>query len=319
MIIIIVEESEVLFMFNDRDVICFLGDSLTAGGIAMAEIYQTVRKRANIKCYNCGVSGGTAELASLYLHRFCLAKNPTHVVIMFGANDIHMDYYSEGYTGSDKQEAIQNALRVYAEKMEYIVKECLDFGSEVILCTPVPYDEYNDGKVENKHCQCGLDACAEAVMALAKKYSLPVVDFRGEFLPLMTPLKPISPDRVHPTPFGYHVMAQIFLKSIGEIGNVDFDTPFVIEKWNQERQTVEKTVKLLDFIEFVVLYRESREKGWTVIDKIEESKRRLAEIKVNGNGNFSSYFELCYEAYINHAKKYDELIGELTKRTPRPY
>ena len=37
----------------------------------------------------------------------------------------------------------------------------------------------------------------------------------------------IGADRIHPTPEGHHIMAQIFLKDIGEQDGYDFDTPFV--------------------------------------------------------------------------------------------
>ena len=51
-------------MFQKNDIICFLGDSITANGMWMAEIYQTLRKTVPVKCYNCGVSGATAEQAT---------------------------------------------------------------------------------------------------------------------------------------------------------------------------------------------------------------------------------------------------------------
>ena len=45
-------------MFKDYDVVCFFGDSITSNGLWLAEIYQYLRKKYKIKCYNCGVSGG---------------------------------------------------------------------------------------------------------------------------------------------------------------------------------------------------------------------------------------------------------------------
>ena len=75
-------------MFQKKDIICFLGDSITANGMWMAEIYQILRKIVPIKCYNCGVSGATAEQATKYLHSRCLIHNPDYVVMMYGINDI---------------------------------------------------------------------------------------------------------------------------------------------------------------------------------------------------------------------------------------
>ena len=82
-------------MFKNGDVICFLGDSITASGLWESEVYQHIRRHTDIKCYNCGISGGTAALASEYLHSYCLIKNPTHIFIMFGANDINIPLYEK--------------------------------------------------------------------------------------------------------------------------------------------------------------------------------------------------------------------------------
>ena len=301
-------------MFKNGDIVCFLGDSLTAAGSWEAEVYQHYRNKINIKCYNCGIAGATAELASDYLYSVCLSKNPTHVVIMFGANDICMEAYSENYIKSDKNERIYAALKIHREKMEYLINSCQTFGAKVTLCTTLPYDQINESPTENFMCQKGLDDCAEIVFELAKKYSLRVIDFRSHFLPLLSTVKPISQDRQHPTPHGYHIMAQVFLYEAGEIAKPSFDSPFVIEKWNQERQSVEKTLKLLDFIDYVWLYREATKNEWTVTDKIEKCRELL-----ENEQDKLSYFALCYKAYIAHAKKKDQLIGELTRRTVRPY
>ena len=55
-------------MFKDKDVICFLGDSITASGLWEAEIYQFLRKKYKIKCFTCGVSGSTATKALGYMN-----------------------------------------------------------------------------------------------------------------------------------------------------------------------------------------------------------------------------------------------------------
>ena len=51
-------------MFKKNDIVCFLGDSITAKGLWMAEVYQSIRKTCAVKCYNCGVSGITATKTS---------------------------------------------------------------------------------------------------------------------------------------------------------------------------------------------------------------------------------------------------------------
>ena len=81
-------------MFWEKNVVCFLGDSITASGLWMAEAYQHLRRSHKMKIFNCGVSGGTATNALLHMHSQCLVYNPTHVVIMFGVNDIARTNYT---------------------------------------------------------------------------------------------------------------------------------------------------------------------------------------------------------------------------------
>ena len=71
-------------MFKDKDVICFLGDSITANGLWMAEVYQELRKKYKVKCYNIGVSGGRIFMAEKCLYSRCLAFNPDYVTVSFG-------------------------------------------------------------------------------------------------------------------------------------------------------------------------------------------------------------------------------------------
>ena len=188
------------------------------------------------------------------------------------------------------------------------------FGATVILGTPLPYDDITEGDTEIIDCQSGFKACREAVLRIASKYQIRVIDFQKRFLSLMPTIHPISQDRLHPTQFGYHVLGQLFLEEIGEVTKADFNTPLVLEKWNQERQSVEKTIKLLDFIDYVLLYNESKEKGLTVSEKIELCKKRLA-----AEANQDSYIALFCNAYVKHGRKREELTERLIQKTPRPY
>ena len=86
-------------MFQDGDVLCFLGDSITANGRWMAEVYQNLREKYGVKCYNCGVSGGMTEFALFYLDSQCLVHSPDYVVMMFGINDIYRELYTDGNEG----------------------------------------------------------------------------------------------------------------------------------------------------------------------------------------------------------------------------
>lgn len=300
-------------IFKNGDVICTLGDSITAGGLWMAEAYQHIGKHADVRFYNCGTSGSTATLAVDHIYNYCLSKNPYYVTVMFGVNDIDRWALSKAYDKEDSAQIVSAAVKRHAFKMEEIVRRIIEFGAKPILCTAVPYDEYNDVPEENLRCDYLLDECAEIVRALAEKYGCMLVDFRKRLLPYMTTLKPISYDRVHPTPQGYHMMGQIFLNEIGEIDNVDFDTPFTFEPWNQERYNVELILKRIHFIDYDLLYRFSNEDAISIPDKIEKCKSRY-----DAETNKKGYIALCCDAYINYKSTEDRLENELTRLTIYP-
>ncbi len=299
--------------FKNGDVVCCLGDSITAAGFWMAEAYQHISATKDVKFFNCGVSGSRADHATGYLYGYCLAKNPTHTVIMFGVNDIDRWALSSSYTGDDAGEIVKRAIIGYKKHLELIVKGVLQFGSKVILCTPPPYDEYNDKKDENLRCEFALDECAKIVRELAKKYGTALVDFRAEMLPHISDYNVISEDRVHPTEYGYHMMAQIFLHELGETDASDFKTPFVPEEWNKTRMAAEKIIKDVDFTEYVFLWQIARENGWGVIKKLEEARKRYDAYE-----NKSEYIAQCLFAYINYADRRIEMDEKLISLTPRP-
>ena len=298
--------------FQSGDVICFLGDSITANGLWEAEIFQTLKKRIDVKCLNRGASGSRADIVVDYLDEFCLSKNPTHVSIAFGVNDIDRYACTQEYqaTHNDGEQVVERAIENYAEHMEKIVCECLKKGAKPILCTPIPYDEYSDSEEENLRCDYALEKCAQIVKTLAKKYRCKVVDFRKNVLPLVKNNGLIGADRIHPTDKGCHYMAQIYLREIGEIERADFETPFVFEKWNKLRFDVETKVKMLDFIERVVIWNQRKTLGWGLEETILEVQNRIAQ-----DVDKKEYMTGCYETYLQYANHREELENELNRLT----
>ena len=279
----------------------------------MAEVYQTVGAKKDIKCFNCGVSGGTANGATNYLHGFCLGRNPDKVTVMFGINDICRWVFSVNYKEDNALEVVRSAIKRYAEKTEYLVKSIIEYGAEPILCTPPPYDEYNERAEENLRCDSYMAECAEIVKALGEKYGCKVVDFRTPMLNMMTAKQPISPDRVHPNADGYHIMAQIFLYEMGEIEACDFDTPFALEEWNAARREVEKQIKWLDYVDYNAMLGKHISEGWGVPEKIVACRERYETFE-----NKETYVPSCYKFYIENSARREDLESELVKLTVYP-
>ena len=237
-------------MFKDKDVICFLGDSIIANGLWMAEAYQELRKKYKIKCYNIGVPGGRIFMAEKCLYSRCLAFNPDYVTVSFGVNDVEHTYYADKYDGLTEDELKEKAFEIYNESYERVIKKIIDFGAQPIICIPSPYDNVNEKTVEKKDTQERIDRCIEFIRSLAEKYNCPVVDFKSVMQPMLKDRDIISGDRVHPTDEGQHIMAQTFLCDMGEQSEPDYDTPFEFEEWNRERYDKEQLLRWFNFVEY---------------------------------------------------------------------
>lgn len=296
--------------FKDGDIICFLGDSITANGLWMAEVYQELRKKYLVKCYNCGVAGASAYCALEYLQSECLRYNPDYVCVMFGINDINRLLYADSVEKNldirqQKQEAIQRCINSY----EQILKEIKNSGAVVIICIPTPYDEVSDTSETNLKCQSGLDKLSALLLELAIKYDCPVVDFQATMQPMLGKRAIISPDRVHPTEEGYHVMAQTFLWTIGAIAEPAFDGAFVFEDWNRGRYETERKLELTNLIEYCV-FNPERCQQVTL-----EGKKKLALRNLNEIDDKNSLMARAYYEYLERIDIREVLIDEIIKLT----
>ena len=300
-------------MFNEKDIICFLGDSITANGMWMAEVYQSLRKKYKVKCYNCGVGGATAEKTLKYIYNFCFAYNPTYVVVMFGINDINHNLYEascedEQSIKEQRAQAIENCRENY----EKIIRLIVDFGAKPIICIPSPYNDItaDDALSENLHCQCALDELEPYFIGLSQKYGCPLVNFRPDMQRILHERNIIAEDRIHPNADGHHAMAQIFLRDTGEAENCDFDTPFEFEDWNRQRYEAEQELLDINFMEYSALIYD----GWDKNKSLAE-KKQLAQEKYDKFENKEIYFAQACLTYIQRADLRDKLVGEVVRLT----
>lgn len=294
-------------MFKDRDVICFLGDSITAADMWTSEVYQELKKKYKIKCYNCGVSGGRARRAAKYLHSRCLVHNPDYVTVCFGINDIDYACYGNKEENAGK---IRNSLNDYKNAIDSIVRDVIASGAKPILCIPSPYDEVSDVATQNYNCQCGLDEVEKILREAAEKYGCYIVDFKQDMLPLLGKRDIIKGDRVHPTDEGQHIMAQVFLRDVGEIEKCDFDTPFVFEEWNEKRHEATLRLKAMNFVEYCALFDQYYDTDMTY-----EQKKAVVKEWYERHEDKTEFIPTAYLDYIENIDKYDKLCGEIVKLT----
>ncbi len=204
--------------FPDHARVAFLGDSITAAQNfvpRIVEYYRSHLPEAQVKFWNCGVSGGTASSGLLYADADVFSVDPTHVVIMLAVNDSRRGLL--GQPQSERRDAaLEEAFTTYAAKMRELTDLFLSRGIKVIMMTPVPYAEF---------CETGAPALpgghalilryAEEDRKIAAERSLDVIDLHARFCELY-PVEPLfNADHIHPNDLGHYRIAEFILRSQG--------------------------------------------------------------------------------------------------------
>lgn len=289
---------------KDKDIVCFLGDSITCAGWWEAELFEKVAP-LGVKVYNCGVSGNTSFTAFERIYTDCLVYSPTIVCVMLGVNDI-----SAGTTNRkspDIASKIDGFVVRYQDYLERIILAILDSGAKVVLCDPPPYFE-GEGKYStiDTGCNCDLDRCRQIIYQMANKYGLEVIKV-NEALMQASKQKQVSDDRVHPNLYGYKVLAQTVEKFF-ELP-VDDSTEFNFSDVNKERFDAEQHYKDICYMEYDVVANYSFRNG-VVLDR--EQKLKLASGFVNDS---NEYISRTAKVYLNEIDNLDKARGKMVEKT----
>ena len=215
-------------VFKDGEMVCFLGDSITAGGrtqAMIADYYLTRFPERTIRFANAGRSGDSAGGSLGRVQVDVIDKKPTSVSIMFGMNDVGRGYYVESPTEAQLKGRKQ-ALEGYQANMEKVVARIRAEAGEpkLLFITPSPFDQTVLLEKNNNQpgCNDGLGQCAAIVRELAMKNKGTVVDFHGPMTALNLAQQKKDPkwtivggDRVHPGAPGHLMMAWLYLKTQG--------------------------------------------------------------------------------------------------------
>lgn len=298
---------------NKGDRICFLGDSITANGGYIAEIFEYFKNNYSeleVGFYNCGISGARGYEFNLKNRMFCdcLSYFPKYISVMFGVNDSHPWLYNPDNNDADREEAKKKQNELYPKTLERIVQFCGQYGIIPIICTPTPYDEYNDLPSDNIYLNThALSYYADAARNIAKKYNLLLVDMHKVLIEHMKK-KPIGDDRFHPNELGHHLMAEQFLCTIGAKQDLE-ENPIVLSEINKERHEIERRIRKLMYVE-----RDGagfqHTKSLTVLERKEIIQKRIAENAISAQ---------LAENYFDDIDILDELRGELLEKTLAMY
>ncbi|MDO4573926.1 MAG: SGNH/GDSL hydrolase family protein [Planctomycetia bacterium] len=215
-------------VFQNGQNVCFLGDSITHGGIFHYNVYTYYVTRfpdRDVRMFNAGVSGDTAGGCQGRLEEDVYVKKPDTVFLMFGMNDVGRGNFSLNPT--PEQLARQaGALKNHENNMVRLTQELQKHlpGVTLMYSTPSPYDDtcVNDRDNNNPGCTAGLARCGEFAKKLAAENHATLVDFSGPMIALNLEQQKkdpqftiVGPDRVHPRQAGHLMMAYLFLKEQG--------------------------------------------------------------------------------------------------------
>lgn len=288
--------------------VCFLGDSITRRGYWIAEIFEYL-KRDKVRVYNCGVSGDNATAAISRLYTDCLSRTPDTVVMMFGMNDVGRGLYDEGVPDDPAKKKVR--IDRYKESIRILSDRIREAGIDLILCTPTPYNDVTPSSLPKNTCNDGLALCAEFIRSYAAELGVPCVDFFAALRPVVSKEYLTLPDLVHPTPESHHPMAQIFLKTLGIVDEID-ETPFLpMKEEAQARFDIEQKLREIHFIEWNLMYGERMRRNMTHTDFVALAEKRLADAEAAGDARQIAWYG-NYLKLVDHRLEYED---ELVRRT----
>lgn len=239
---------------ENNSVICFLGDSITASGLWESEIASYLashHREKHLKLFTCGIGGDNSGSCLKRVYRDCLSFHPDYVVLMLGMNDINITLYRED-TDENLEQRMRN-IEKHKENMTMLIDTILRNRVKLILCTPTICGTVPNHKPEMGDFSPGLEACAEFAREQAAKHGCMLVDFNKalwDYTNLQEPI--IAEDCVHPTPYGYHIMAQVFMMQIGIKDTVDTEPYVETNRKNEERFQLERIITSIRFCELAM-------------------------------------------------------------------
>jgi len=217
--------------------VCFIGDSITHNNGFVSYIsayYHEHLKDRKVNFYNCGVAGARIRTALPIMDKDVFTHNPTHAVIMSGIND--SDRWALSQPKSvERYDILVNAYEVYQQNLREICRRLREKNVEIILCTPTPYDEYQDSDTDVfKGGYALMAGYAQCVRDVAKELNLPLCDYHRYFSRMLQEENLINKDRVHPNDLGQFYIAKCFLDFQGyDIGEYK-PLPSYMDLWREK-------------------------------------------------------------------------------------
>lgn len=287
--------------------VCFVGDSLTSCSWSeyVYEYYLEKLPGTKLRMYNAGIGSATINFIMNYLEEDVFVWNPTHVVIMFGANDLNH------YPGNDDDRA-----KAFENDMQKLADVFVKRNITVYFAVEPHYK--NDG---NKS-----DIYHKVTMSLAQKMDTGVCDFYTLFDPFMEKYHDIviQEDQTHFTQIGEAVIARLFLYSQGFDIDITDDQAMLkridMTYYGDRKNIFDRKLRAMWFAEALILIA-------VIGDSVENKLKRLYNripTRANGAwGDLEFYRAIDYieirpnmDLYISQVESaIDLMIEEASKKS----
>jgi len=292
--------------FPNGSRVCFVGDSLVNENLILswvADCYQNNFPNEDIRFFNCGTAGGTAEFAVKVFEDDVMRFKPTHAVVAFGIND-SCRWCLKDEKGIERYNILKQSFETYKQSIKKICEKILENNIELILCTPAPYDEYEPTEQEVlKGGYALMSEYANFIRYFAKENNFTLCDYYEEMVEIMQTDKLYNTDHIHPTEHGYYRMAEIFLNKQGLEIEEEIDIKQKYPMWNEAISSYRK----LFIAECMVIKKaelSEDEKLKIASDYIKETE------PIADNWRIKWFVELC-ENYLENREKIELLSEEI--------
>jgi GDSL-like Lipase/Acylhydrolase family len=213
------------FWIKENDRVCYIGNSITAGGEYwfFIDLYAHTRyPQLKFESFNCGIAGNSSQDVLNRMNSDILIHRPTIATLKLGMNDVQRDLYSSEKASKETIDKQNDALIEYEKKMSLIAKQLALQNCRLIIFTPSIYDQTAKISTANNFgVNDALGKCSVIAKKLATKYNALLVDFYSVMNRINheKQLKDstytlIGNDRVHPGMPGHLVMAYTFLTAL---------------------------------------------------------------------------------------------------------
>ena len=297
--------------FPDKSRVVFVGDSITANNTFVSHIagyYKENFPASGVEIYNLGISGATLKTTLAVFDEDILPYEPTHVVLMTGINDSHRHFLER--PAPDRFDRMYEAFELFKSRLTAFADRVESIGAELILCTPMPYDEYREeGLKPLRGSASAMLGYADYIKAFAKERGYSVCDYHSYVTRELTLSKePLyRPDRVHPTDLGHYYMAKCFLSHQGlELGERR-KIPELILPWHELTRKIRDTVTAENFILLGDFSKTDEERMKAILDYVETP---------NDDPNREHFLTLvtAYPENKRNQKRNIELVKAMMKR-----